>query len=96
MSLEVAEHIEPEFVDMFIKNLVNASDKILISVAPPGQGGHHHVNCQPVEYWVSKFSAINYLHKPEIAHRIKIGWKGFEHKPGIKAYWQNLAYFEKG
>jgi len=24
--------------------------------AVPGQAGHHHVNCQPAEYWVEKLA----------------------------------------
>ena len=49
--LEVAEHIEPEFAGVFVKNLVGLGDQILLSAAPPGQDGHGHVNCQDSRYW---------------------------------------------
>jgi hypothetical protein len=34
---------------------------ILMTHATPGQGGHHHVNCQPQEYWVETLGGYGYL-----------------------------------
>ena len=60
MSLEVAEHIDEEYADQFIDNLVNASDHILFSAAIPGQGGINHVNEQWQSYWIKKFKERGY------------------------------------
>jgi len=95
ICLEVAEHIEPEYADSFVFNLNNASDRLLISVAPPGQGGHHHVNCQPLNYWMDKFNDYGYILKPYIMEAFKKEWLPHRNKPGIKAYFQNIAYFER-
>jgi hypothetical protein len=35
--------------------------------AVPGQGGHHHVNCQPAEYWIEKMRKRNYRLDPALA-----------------------------
>jgi SAM-dependent methyltransferase len=56
-SLEVAEHLDASCADMFIANLVAHGHLILFSAAIPGQGGEHHVNEQPWEYWRRKFAA---------------------------------------
>jgi len=56
-SLEVAEHVSPSRVEIFVDNLVNHGDVILFSAAVPGQGGEFHVNEQPYEYWRKKFDA---------------------------------------
>jgi Methyltransferase domain len=56
-SLEVAEHLDESCADTFIANLVAHGTLILFSAAIPGQGGEHHVNEQPWEYWRSKFAA---------------------------------------
>ncbi|MBF0126775.1 MAG: hypothetical protein HQM02_06140 [Magnetococcales bacterium] len=53
--LEVAEHIVAERAPVFIGNLVAHGQIILFSAAPPGQGGDHHVNEQPYEYWRDLF-----------------------------------------
>lgn len=56
LCLEVAEHIPEMYVGIFLENLIKLSDKIILSAAPPHQGGHHHVNEQPKRYWVQKMS----------------------------------------
>lgn len=60
-SLEVAEHIDAAHADTFVRNLVgHARGLILFSAAPPGQGGEHHVNEQPYEYWRRLFAIHGY------------------------------------
>jgi SAM-dependent methyltransferase len=61
---EVAEHIHPKYVEVFIDNLCRHSDLVTLSAAPPGQGGEGHFNEQPQAYWVNKFSSRGYnLHE---------------------------------
>ncbi len=59
-SLEVAEHISESRADIFVENLTRHGPLILFSAAIPGQGGEHHVNEQPWEYWRLKFAARQY------------------------------------
>ena len=56
-TLEVAEHLPHANADLFVDNLIAHGDVILFSAAVPHQGGEHHVNEQPPEYWRSKFAA---------------------------------------
>lgn len=57
LSFETAEHIDPVGTDQFIDNIVRAASKhILFTAAPPGQLGCGHINLQPKEYWIEKFS----------------------------------------
>lgn len=60
ISLEVAEHLDAEFSDLFVESLTNSSDNILFSAAIPGQGGENHVNEQWQSYWIEKFVAKGY------------------------------------
>jgi SAM-dependent methyltransferase len=55
-SLEVAEHLPEGKADLFVDNLTRHGDVILFSAAVPHQGGEHHVNEQPPEYWRRKFA----------------------------------------
>lgn len=52
-SYEVAEHIHPRYVDVFVDTLVRHGDRIVMSAAQPGQGGEGHFNEQPAEYWIA-------------------------------------------
>ena len=92
---EVAEHIEPEYADIFVDNLAYLAPQILVSAAPLGQGGHYHVNCQPYEYWIQKFSERGYYHSPTIVDQIKKMWEPWRKKDGIRAFYNNLLFFTK-
>lgn len=59
-SLEVAEHVSEACAETFVDNLVAHGTLLLFSAAVPGQGGEHHVNEQPWEYWRAKFAARGY------------------------------------
>lgn len=51
ICLEVAEHIPKKYESVFLKNLVNSTNKgIILSWATKGQGGTHHANCQDNSY----------------------------------------------
>jgi hypothetical protein len=49
---EVVEHIEEKYLEYLLKSLT-CGKFICMTNALPGQGGYHHVNEQPVEYWVN-------------------------------------------
>lgn len=59
-SLEVAEHLPHAKADLFVDNLARHGDVILFSAAVPHQGGEHHVNEQPPEYWRRRFADRGY------------------------------------
>ena len=59
-TLEVAEHLSAAKADLFVENLTAHGDVILFSAAVPHQGGEHHVNEQPPEYWREKFAKRGY------------------------------------
>jgi SAM-dependent methyltransferase len=61
ISLEVAEHIAPEFANIFVQSLTRLAPIVLFSAAVPGQGGKHHVNEQWPEYWVAQFAAQRFV-----------------------------------
>jgi hypothetical protein len=93
MSFEVAEHIEPEYSDIYTLNLTELSDQVLITAAPPGQKGHYHVNCQPPEYWVEKFDRFDYEFGIEPVKKIREHWEPVKYKKEMGAYYRNLMYF---
>jgi len=61
LCLEVAEHIPPEFEDVFISNLTSCNQKgIILSWAIPGQGGHGHYNEQSNKYAIDLLTRHGY------------------------------------
>lgn len=61
ISVEVAEHIDNSYSNIFIENLCRHGDLILFSAAMPFQGGTEHINEQPCSYWMNIFKIHNYL-----------------------------------
>lgn len=55
---EVVEHIEERFLDNLLQSLA-CGRIILMTNALPGQGGYHHVNEQPTEYWIEHLRKYN-------------------------------------
>jgi len=92
----VFEHIEPEYADALLDNLCLLSRRHLISAAPPGQKGHFHVNCQPMSYWEEKYARRGYTPRQPVVDAIREKIAPWKSVKGIKAWYENLAYFERG
>ncbi|MEG3154383.1 methyltransferase domain-containing protein [Sphingomonas sp. RB1R13] len=81
-SLEVAEHLTADKAAMFVETLTRHGDVVLFSAAVPHQGGEHHVNEQPPEYWrqlfaAQGFAAFDWL-RPRLAGQAHVkGWYRF-------------------
>ena len=60
ISVEVAEHINPEYSDIFIKNICSCSKIVLFSAAISHQGGTGHINEQSCIYWETLFNKYGY------------------------------------
>jgi SAM-dependent methyltransferase len=68
-STEFVEHVDEQYVDNFMK-LFQKGYYVFMSAAPPGQGGHHHVNCKNKDYWIKKFEQYNFEYLPEESEEI--------------------------
>lgn len=59
-SCEFVEHVEAQFLN----NILAAFRKcriLAMTHAQPMQGGHHHVNCRPSEYWIEKMAGAGFI-----------------------------------
>ena len=73
ICLEVAEHIDEKYSDVFVSNVVDAiaSNGLLVwTAAVPGQGGIGHINCQPKEYWEQKLCNQGLTRVPEMEREL--------------------------
>ncbi len=54
ISTEVIEHLDERHEQVFLDNIERHAEKlILFSAARPSQPGVGHVNCRPIEHWLS-------------------------------------------
>ena len=71
-SVEFLEHVESKYIDNYMTTFKNSEAKYaVVTYAPPGHGGHHHVNCQDQEYWVSVFEAYGFKLNQELSDNIR-------------------------
>ncbi len=68
--IEVVEHVSEEFLDNLLETLC-CGKYIFMTHGVPGQRGHHHVNCQPREYWVEHMSRFGFEFDEEMTDQLK-------------------------
>lgn len=95
ISIEVLEHIEEEYSDILIDNLVSLSDTLLITAAKPGQTGHYHVNCQEKQYWIAKLSKRGYTLSINELYKLVEFFRPFQKKKGLTPLFSNSMVFRK-
>lgn len=61
LCFDVADRINKKFVDTLMKNIVSTSaDTIVFTASKPGKAGVHHLNLEPKDYWLNRFSKYRY------------------------------------
>lgn len=71
LSIEVAEHIPEKYADTFVGTLAEAGDTVVMTAAPPDQGGTHHVNEKPKSYWKELMSQNGMRFDPDTTRLLK-------------------------
>jgi SAM-dependent methyltransferase len=87
ICLEVLEHLPNEIAKSLVKLLTETSHFVVFSAAQPGQGGTHHINEQPLTYWVEEFARYNY-HPFDLFRTILANQKGIP-----RFYALNMLFF---
>jgi len=92
ISIEVAEHLEEEYADIFIDNLISLSDRIVVTASPKAHRRYHY-NPQPKSYWIDKF----HVRGVSLSKTTNTLIKTMKQKiPKDRDYlYNNLMYFEK-
>lgn len=69
-SCEFVEHVWEKYRQNFFDTFKSAK-YLLITHAPPGQGGYHHVNEQPAEYWIDALEADGWEYDAETTREVR-------------------------
>jgi SAM-dependent methyltransferase len=84
---EFLEHVEADKMDNYFATFASAK-MIFATHAVPGQGGHHHVNEQPTEYWLDAFDKRGFRFDSDLTGcaRLIAQADNFVFKPQQKPY----------
>jgi len=69
-SVEFVEHVYEEFVPNYMKAFQQCK-YAMITYAPPGKDGHHHVNLKEEDYWIDTFSEYGFNYNEEITKGVR-------------------------
>ena len=56
---EFVEHVHKKFEDNYMRTMQLARH-VFMTYSDPGKPGHHHVNCEPIDYWLNLFSRYGF------------------------------------
>ena len=69
-SVEFVEHVEEKYMPNYMSTLARCK-YVIMTHAVSGQAGHHHVNCQPAEYWIDKFAKYGLVYDEDLTKTIR-------------------------
>lgn len=69
-SVEFVEHVEEKYIPNYVKDFTLVK-YLILTFAPPGWPGHHHVNCQYQDYWIKKFGEYGLMYNKEYTKELR-------------------------
>ena len=69
-SVEFLEHVEERYMSHYMETF-QLCNYLIVTHAVPGQAGHHHVNCQSVDYWIDAFDEFGFDYKSHLTQEIR-------------------------
>jgi 2-polyprenyl-3-methyl-5-hydroxy-6-metoxy-1,4-benzoquinol methylase len=75
-SFEVAEHVPGMYARRLVELLAGSAPAVVMTAAPPGQGGHLHVNEQLPDYWIELMSRHGMTFDAAATVALKAAWHG--------------------
>lgn len=95
LCLDVMEHLAEEHADQALESITAGADLVILSCAPPGQGGHHHVNEQPRRYWVKKMRDIGWAYDRRETGALEGAFLAMSPRPRWSWMYHNLCVYRR-
>ena len=87
-SVEFVEHVEEKYIPNYMP-CFQSCNTVVITYAPPGWEGHHHVNLKDEDYWIQTFATNGLRHNAEMTHQLRQHSTMNLGKKGKKAFVRN-------
>ena len=86
-SCEFLEHVEEQYQDNYMQ-LFQAAPVVALTYSEPqwSDGGHHHVNCKPQEYWNDVFAKYGFQYDPKYSQYLRSIATARWIKPTVSVY----------
>ena len=87
-SVEFVEHVEEKYIPNYMP-CFQSCNTVVITYAPPGWEGHHHVNLKDEDYWIQTFATNGLNHNAELTKQLREHSTMNLGKKGKKAFVRN-------
>jgi SAM-dependent methyltransferase len=67
---EFVEHVAKEYEDNWM-SLMQKGKYVFVTYSEPGKPGHHHVNCEPLDYWLKLYDKYGFDYEDELTKKSK-------------------------
>ena len=67
---EFIEHVEKQYEDNWM-SLMQKGKYVFVTYSEPGKPGHHHVNCEPIDYWIKLFEKYGFKFREDLTIQSK-------------------------
>jgi hypothetical protein len=88
-SCEFLEHVEEKYQDNYMR-LFSTANLVFLTYSEPqwSEGGHHHVNCKPQEYWDDVFKKYGFKRQGFYTNKLRGIATARWVKPTVCAYFK--------
>ena len=87
--VEFVEHIQKQYTHNWM-TLMEKGKYVFMTYSEPGKPGHHHVNCQPKQYWLDLYNDWGFDYREDLTKKSK------ELSTMTREFWKdNGLIFEK-
>jgi hypothetical protein len=69
-SVEFVEHVYEDYMNNYM-SAFKLCKVIVVTYAPPGTPGHHHVNLQEQPYWLDKFKTYGFTYSSSMTEQLR-------------------------
>ena len=74
ICIEVAEHLAESYAETLVESITSSASTVVFTAAEPDQGGTHHVNEKPREYWIDLFDKYGFNYDRETTDQMSDEW----------------------
>ena len=93
LCVDVLEHLEDRDSAAALDNICRGAGLVILSCAPPGQGGHHHVNERPRRYWVARMAEIGWTYDRRATGAMERHFLGNRSRVPLSWMYHNLCVY---
>lgn len=69
-SVEFVEHVYEKYIPHYVQAMQKCK-YLIMTYAPPGHGGHHHVNENTEQYWIDTLQKYGFTYDPVLTNQMR-------------------------